>query len=236
MNRLRSNRMPHSRTQGPLAPGAFAFYPSCAAASARRRHGHGARGTSALNGADGRRATRASDARWWPSSSARHVPRSQTGRPSRPRPMRPSPRSCRPRSANSHPLLDPLAQPIRELQLELRPREAWGLDSAEIVAHGPVRLAAADSPHGRRLSGTRRGSRQRRVLGAHREAPRRRLARAADRPPRVALAETSRRVHLLERSVVRPPRPRSPRIEATLEEREEQLRHRRLLARPAGSG
>jgi H(+)-transporting ATP synthase subunit D len=134
------------------------------------------------------------------------------------------------------PLLAALSLPGREIHVELRPTEAWGLPSAEIVAHEPVRRAAAErgmtlGPAG---PATAAAAAEFEALTevlldtASRELLIRRLARA--------LAESSRRVNLLERRVAPRLASELARIESTLEEREreEQLRYRRLLERPAG--
>jgi len=134
------------------------------------------------------------------------------------------------------PLLQALALPTREIQVQLRSTEAWGLQGADIVDHDPVRR----SPDERRVATGSAGPAvsvaatefealtELLLNTASREILIRRLARA--------LAETSRRVNLLERRVAPGLAAEMTRIEATLEEREreEQLRYRRLLDRPGG--
>jgi H(+)-transporting ATP synthase subunit D len=132
------------------------------------------------------------------------------------------------------PLLQALALPTREIGVELRPTESWGLPAAEIVDHDPARR----SPDERQVSSGSAGPAATVAAGefevltellldmASREILIRRLARA--------LAETSRRVNLLERRVGPGLAAEMTRIEATVgeREREEQLRYRRLLDRP----
>lgn len=132
------------------------------------------------------------------------------------------------------PLLDAFAQPVREIGIELAEHEIWGLPSAEIVTHDPVRRSAAARGFPTGASGPAAVAtadafeRLTQLLldGTGRELRIRRIAHA--------LAETSRRVNLLDRRV-RPAIERQlTRIGATLEEREreEQLRYRRLLKGP----
>ena len=132
------------------------------------------------------------------------------------------------------PLLAALALPQREIGLELRPDEAWGLAGAEIVEHDPLRRPAGErgmavGPAGPAATVAAGAFEQLTALlldSVTRELRIRRLARA--------LAETSRRVNLLERRVGPELADEAKRIAATLEEREreEQLRYRRLLQRP----
>lgn len=132
------------------------------------------------------------------------------------------------------PVLDALASPVREIGIELAAQDLWGLRFAEIVAHDPVRRAAADRPFAPGTSGPAavaaadafEGLTQRLLDATSRELRIRRLAHA--------LAETSRRVNLLERRVSPALEAEMARIAATLEEREreEQLRYRRLFASP----
>jgi V/A-type H+-transporting ATPase subunit D len=130
-----------------------------------------------------------------------------------------------------HPLLAALALPMREIGVELRSAEGFGLTGAELVAHDPIRreahergvsvgaagpAAAATAEQFERLSTL--------ILDSVSQELRiRRLARA--------LAETSRRVNVLERRVGPGLAGETRRIGATLEEREreEQLRYRHLL-------
>lgn len=131
-------------------------------------------------------------------------------------------------------LLRALSIPMRELQVELRTTEAWGLQGAEVVARDPVRRSGADRPAPPGPAGPAASSAASEfealtellLDAASRELLIRRLARA--------LAETSRRVNLLERRVAPRLVSEMKRIESTLEEREreEQLRYRRLLDRP----
>ncbi len=135
------------------------------------------------------------------------------------------------------PLLQALALPTREIQVELRLTESWGLQSAEIVGHDMVRRAPSERQVAPGSTGPATASTATEFEAlaellldmASRETLIRRLARA--------LAETSRRVNLLERRVAPDLTVESKRIEATLEEREreEQLRYRRLMDRP-GTG
>jgi V/A-type H+-transporting ATPase subunit D len=132
------------------------------------------------------------------------------------------------------PLLRALSLPTRELRVELRRTEVWGLPGAEIVAHDPVRRSASER-------GVVSGSAGPAVAAAtaefelltallldfaSRELLIRRLASA--------LAETSRRVNLLDRRIKPGLASEMARIESTLaeREREDQLRYRRLLERP----
>jgi H(+)-transporting ATP synthase subunit D len=131
------------------------------------------------------------------------------------------------------PLLRALSLPEREIHVELRPAEVWGLPAAEIVDHDPVRRAADDrgmavGSAGPATAATAEAFERLTELlldAASRELLIRRLARA--------LAETSRRVNLLERRVAPRLENELGRIAFTLEEREreEQLRTRRLLER-----
>jgi H(+)-transporting ATP synthase subunit D len=131
------------------------------------------------------------------------------------------------------PLLRALSLPEREVRVELRPAEAWGLPAAEIVAHDPVRRAAPDrgvavGPAGPATAAAAEAFEALTELlldAASRELLIRRLAQA--------LAETSRRVNLLERRVAPRLESELSRIAFTLEEREreERLRTRRLLER-----
>jgi V/A-type H+-transporting ATPase subunit D len=133
-----------------------------------------------------------------------------------------------------HALLHAFSMPMRELQVELRPTQAWGLAGAAIVARDRVRRSAversaAPGPAGPAATAT---ATEFEVLtellldAASRELLIRRLAHA--------LAETSRRVNLLENRVAPRLASEIKRIGSTLEEREreEQLRYRRLLERP----
>ena len=133
-----------------------------------------------------------------------------------------------------HSSLQALAIPVRELQVELRATEAWGLPGAAIVARDPVRRSAGERGANAGSAGpaamataTEFESLAELLLdAASRELLIRRLARA--------LAETSRRVNLLERRVAPGLAREIKRIGSTLKEREreEQLRYRRLLDRP----
>ena len=130
------------------------------------------------------------------------------------------------------PLLRALSLPQREIQVELRPSEAWGLPAAEVEGHDPVRRAVSDrglvvGSAGPATSAAAEAFETLTELlldAASRELLIRRLARA--------LAETSRRLNLLERRVAPRLEGELARISFTLEEREreEQLRTRRLLA------
>lgn len=137
-----------------------------------------------------------------------------------------------------HALLSALALPPREIALELRPTRTWGVVGAEIVAHDPVRRSVAERPlragsAGPAVSaaaGAFEALTELALEAASRELLVRRLARA--------LAETSRRVSLLEQRVAPALGREIARVETTLaeREREEALRHRRLLdARPPGA-
>jgi vacuolar-type H+-ATPase subunit D/Vma8 len=133
-----------------------------------------------------------------------------------------------------HLLLSALALPLREIDVELRFTEAWGLPSAEVVGHDPIRREAAERGVSVGAAGpaaTVAADQFERLTvlildSASRELLIRRLAHA--------LAETSRRVNLLERRVGPELASESRRIESILEEREreDQLRYRRLLERP----
>lgn len=132
-----------------------------------------------------------------------------------------------------HALLRALSQPMRELTVELRPTETWGLHGAEIATRDPVRRTAseraASGATGPAATATAEAfeALTELVLDATpRELRMRRLTQA--------LAETTRRVNLLERRVVPGLTEEAKRIAATLEEREreEQLRYRRLVERP----
>lgn len=126
--------------------------------------------------------------------------------------------------------LKAISLPLRELEVELRRTDEWGLPGAEIVAHDPIRRAARErgmpvGASGPAALATAEAFEELTVLlldAVSRELLIRRLARA--------LAETSRRVNLLERRVMPQLAEDIARIESTLEEREreEQLRHRRL--------
>jgi len=130
------------------------------------------------------------------------------------------------------PLLDAFARPVREIAVELAHEEVWGLPCAEIVAHDPVRRAAAErgflpAPSGPAAVAAADAFEvltQLLLDATSRELRIRRLAHA--------LAETSRRVNLLERRVAPALASEMARIGSTLEEREreEQLRYRRLLS------
>jgi H(+)-transporting ATP synthase subunit D len=135
-----------------------------------------------------------------------------------------------------HPTLHALSIPLRELGVELRPTEAWGLPGAEIVARDAVRRSGnergaalgAAGPAPAAAAGEFEALTELLLDAASRELLIRRLAHA--------LAETSRRVNLLERRVAPQLSSEMKRIASTLEEREreEQLRYRRLLDRPRG--
>jgi len=126
-----------------------------------------------------------------------------------------------------------LSLPLREIEVDLRVTEAFGLPAAEILAHDPVRRAPnergmAAGSAGPAVSATADEFERLTALlldSASRELLMRRLARS--------LAETSRRVNLLERRVGPQLTGEITRIEFTLEEREreEQNRYRRLLKR-----
>jgi len=141
-------------------------------------------------------------------------------------------------SDRGQPLLRALATPMRELQVELRETEALGLPGAEIVGHDPVRRHPADrgvavGPSGPAVAAAAAELEALTELlldTASRELLIRRLARS--------LEQTSRRVNLLERRVAPGLEIEMKRIDSALEEREreEQLRYRRLLARPRASG
>jgi H(+)-transporting ATP synthase subunit D len=132
------------------------------------------------------------------------------------------------------PRLEALALPVREIGVELAERAIWGLPCAEIVAHDPVRRPAAERGFPPGASGPAAVSAadaferlvQLLLDATSRELRIRRLPHA--------LAETSRRVNRLERRVAPALEGEPARIASTLEEREreEQLRHRRLLDRP----
>jgi len=129
------------------------------------------------------------------------------------------------------PLLRALAQPIREIGIELGHEEVWGLPCAEIVSHDPVRrpasargfVSGAAGPAAIAAADAFERLTQLLLDATSREL---RIRRLAD-----ALAETSRRVNLLERRVAPALAAEMARIGSTLEEREreEQLRYRRLL-------
>jgi V/A-type H+-transporting ATPase subunit D len=133
------------------------------------------------------------------------------------------------------PMLQALSLPTRELRVELRLTESWGLPAADIVDHDPVQRDASERHMATGSAGpaTTAAATEFEALiallldSASRELLIRRLTRA--------LAESSRRVNLLERRVGPGLAAETKRIEATLEEREreEQLRYRRLLERPA---
>lgn len=130
-----------------------------------------------------------------------------------------------------HALLAALGLPGRELDVELRPTRTWGVVGAEIVSHDPVRRSVAERPvraasAGPAVSAAADAFERLTELAleaASRELLVRRLARA--------LAETSRRVSLLEQRVEPELAAEISRIDDTLEEREreERLRHRRLI-------
>ena len=129
-------------------------------------------------------------------------------------------------------LLRALAQPLRELHVELEQREIWGLPGAEVLGHDPVSRPPTDrsfTPAEAGPAATAAAAEFERLLELLLDATTReiRIRRLA-----LALAETSRRVNLLERRVAPALASESSRIAATLEEREreEQLRYRRLLA------
>lgn len=131
------------------------------------------------------------------------------------------------------PLLQALALPDRELQVELRLTESWGLPAADVVQHDPIlrnpderKVAAGSTGPATTLAAAEFETLTALLLDmASREILIRRLARA--------LAETSRRVNLLQSRVGPGLQAELTRIEATLEEREreEQLRYRHLLNR-----
>ncbi|MBW2387651.1 MAG: V-type ATP synthase subunit D [Deltaproteobacteria bacterium] len=135
------------------------------------------------------------------------------------------------------PLLQALALPKREIQVELRLTESWGLPAADVVGNDPVRRTSSERQVAAGSTGPATASAASEFEAltellldtASREILIRRLARA--------LAETSRRINLLERRVAPGLTAEATRIEATLEEREreEQLRYRRLMDRP-GAG
>jgi H(+)-transporting ATP synthase subunit D len=139
-------------------------------------------------------------------------------------------------ASHVHARLRALALPGREIEVQLRPIETWGVPSAEIVDHDPVRRAVADramaaGSAGPAVVAAAEGfeTLTETVLeAAARELLIRRLARA--------LEETSQRIHLLERRLAPALSAEIHRIQATLEEREreDQLRHRRLMEREEG--
>lgn len=125
-----------------------------------------------------------------------------------------------------------LALPGREIGVELRLTEAWGLPAAEIVSHDPVRRSPVErgTPPGAAGPAAEAAADAFEHLtallldAASREILIRRLA--------AALADTSRRVNRLERRVEPRLRGEAARIRATLEEREREEQHRyRRLAR-----
>jgi vacuolar-type H+-ATPase subunit D/Vma8 len=125
-----------------------------------------------------------------------------------------------------------LSLPLREIGVELRLTEAWGLPAAEIVSHDPVRRSASErgtrtGTAGPAAAATADAFEQLTALlldAASREILIRRLA--------AALADTSRRVNRLERRVEPELRGEAARVRATLEEREREEQHRyRRLAR-----
>lgn len=130
-----------------------------------------------------------------------------------------------------HAHLRALALPGREVEVELRPVETWGVPSAEIVDHDPVRRAIADRAMAAGSAGPAvvaaaegfEALTEMVLEAAARELLIRRLARA--------LEETSQRINLLERRLSPSLAAEIRRIDATLEEREreDQLRYRRLL-------
>jgi H(+)-transporting ATP synthase subunit D len=129
-----------------------------------------------------------------------------------------------------------LSLPGREIGVELRLSESWGLPAAEIVSHDPVRRSTADR-------GTRAGAAGPAAAAAAAEFEQLTalLLDAASREILVrrladALADTSRRVNLLERRVEPRLRRDAARIRTTLEEREREEQHRyRRLARRASN-
>ena len=127
-----------------------------------------------------------------------------------------------------------LSLPPREIGVELRLTESWGLSAAEIVSHDPVRRVAAER-------GTRVGAAGPAATAAAHEFEHLTtlLLDAASREILIrrlaeALADTSRRVNLLERRVEPRVRHDAARIRSILEEREreDQLRYRRLARGP----
>jgi H(+)-transporting ATP synthase subunit D len=134
-----------------------------------------------------------------------------------------------------HALLSALSVPTRELGVELRATQIWGLAGAEILGHDPVRrpaeargvAVASAGPAATAAAEQFEGLTALLLDSASRELLIRRLVRS--------LAETSRRRNLLEHRVGPGLASEKHRIESTLEEREreEQLRYRRLLALPS---
>jgi V/A-type H+-transporting ATPase subunit D len=129
-----------------------------------------------------------------------------------------------------------LALPLREIGVELRLTETWGLPAAEIVAQDPVRRGPAERWAGVGAGGPAAVAaadafEQLTALlldAASREMLIRRLA--------AALADTSRRVNRLERRVEPQLQREARRIRVSLEEREREEQHRyRRLARERAS-
>lgn len=140
-------------------------------------------------------------------------------------------------AVHGHTRLRALALPGREIEVELRPVEIWGVPSAEIVDHDPVRRSVADRAMAAGSAGPAVAAAadgfetltEAVLEAASRELLIRRLVRA--------LEETSQRIHLLERRLAPALSSEMDRIEATLEEREreDQMRYRRLLEHGDGT-
>lgn len=126
--------------------------------------------------------------------------------------------------------LEALALPEREVEVELRETEAWGLPAAEILSHDPIHRSAEE----RQLTPGSAGP----AATAAAEAFELLTALSLDAASREilirrlveALAQTSLRVNLLERRVGPGLRREATRVRTTLEERdrEDQLRYRHL--------
>lgn len=132
------------------------------------------------------------------------------------------------------PLLQALARPVRDIHVELALEQVWGLPSAEIVAHDPVRRPGSE----RGFTPAQGGPAAAAAADAFEQLTEL-LLDATTRELRIrrlahALSETSRRVNLLERRVAPGLAGELARIGAILEEREreEQLRYRRLMRSP----
>lgn len=129
-----------------------------------------------------------------------------------------------------------LSLPGREIAVDLRPTETWGLPAAEIVGHDPVRRDPAErgvqvGVAGPAAAAAADAFEQLTALlldAASREILIRRLA--------AALTDTSRRLNRLERRVEPRLRKDASRIRDTLDEREREQQHRyRRLARGVGA-
>lgn len=147
------------------------------------------------------------------------------------------PQLLRAHAAHGEAQLRALGWPAREIAVELRPTDVWGVAAAEIASHTPVRRSLAEREAAAGLTGPTAAAAaagfetfvELMLDAASRELLIRQLARA--------LAATTRQVNVLEQRVAPELESEVSRIRATLEEREREdhTRFRQLLRhhRPA---